>query len=672
MADHRFRRSAMFLQPVFLFRRQVLGQEAFHRRVEIKAVFFVVEAVAFVILHHVFDRHAALAQAFDDLVRLRLVDARIVGALRHEQRSLDAVSVQGRRDCRQQLLVLDRIADHLVHLVEERFPVRRDGLHEGEHVGDADIIDRRRIQVRREGDSGQRRIPAVGAAVDRYPLGIGDALLDQPLHAIGDVVLHGLAPLLERRFPELAAVAGRAAVVHLQHGIAAVGQQLHFRVVAPDVAHPRAAVRIDDHRQVLRIFAERQRQVAVDHQAVARLVLHRLHFRHVFFGDGGIDVGQPGQRAALAVEQVAAALGAVVVGGHDPGRFVLGVRLRDDFVAGQFFLQGLVQGFALRIEEFVLGFPGGVADLGQHLAFLRVSQAFDVDFGVFIQQLLFLGGFGIEDHDRFLIAAEVGRDIQFLVVEGEEQRVDRILERGGQYGLERRAFGGAVQQAGVDAVGSGGGPDLAVVVGDPALDVAGILGHKLFGAALDVDAVDVEHFRIALVVADQDFILVVFQVVDDLGAHLGVGRKVFQALAVAAHRHHVEIFIAAEILGEQDVIVAFPEITADVARFLGGDAQRRGVRTDGPDKDVHAALPGLHEADVFAVGRNLEAALLRIAEEIAHRILLERACRQGIAAQYGQAETCCGNHLINSAHQIPPKILQVVVVSCRCVFCRCG
>ncbi len=184
-------------------------------------------------------------------------------------------------------------------------------------------------------------------------------------------------------------------------------------------------------------------------------------------GDGRIDIGQLGQRAGLAVEQVAAALGAVIVGRHYPLRFVLGVRLRDDFVARQFFLQGFVQGFALRIEEFVLGFPGGVADIGQHLAFLRVGKSVDVDFGMFIQQLFFLRRFRIEDDDRLFVAAKVGRGVELLVVEGKEQRADRILEGSRQHGFERLAFRRAIQQAGVDAVGSGRGAHLAVVIGNP-------------------------------------------------------------------------------------------------------------------------------------------------------------------------------------------------------------
>ena len=56
--------------------------------------------------------------------------------------------------------------------------------------------------------------------------------------APGDVVLHLVAPLLVAGVQELLAVAGRAAEVRLQHGVAAVGEELREAVVAPGVAAP--------------------------------------------------------------------------------------------------------------------------------------------------------------------------------------------------------------------------------------------------------------------------------------------------------------------------------------------------------------------------------------------------------------------------------------------------
>ena len=149
-------------------------------------------------------------------------------------------------------------------------PVGRDRIHESEQVCDAHVIDRRGVEVGCKSDAGERGVAAVTAAVDGDSLWIGDALLDQPLHAVGDVVLHLVAPLLESCLPELSPVAGRAAEIHLQHGVAAIGQELDLRIVAPAVARPRAAVRVNHHWQILRLPSRREREVAVDREAVAR------------------------------------------------------------------------------------------------------------------------------------------------------------------------------------------------------------------------------------------------------------------------------------------------------------------------------------------------------------------------------------------------------------------
>ena len=203
------------------------------------------------------------------------------------------------------------------HLGQHRFPIGRDGLHEGEQVGHAHVVHRRRVQVGREGHAGQRGVAAVAGAVDADALGIGDALLDQPGHAIADVVLHLQAPLAEAGFPEAAAIAGRAPEVHLQHAETPVRQELHFGVVAPAVARPGTAVRIDDACQVLRIAASRQRQVAVDGEAVAALVADRLHARHAGLRQRRVQVGQLAQCVRGGVVQVSRARRAVVVGGDD-------------------------------------------------------------------------------------------------------------------------------------------------------------------------------------------------------------------------------------------------------------------------------------------------------------------------------------------------------------------
>src|SRR5690606_1215702 len=97
----------------------------------------------------------------------------------------------------------------------------------------------------------QRGIAAEAAAVDADALLVGVAVADGPLGGVDDVVLDSLAPLLVAGVLEALAVAAGAAVVDLQHRVAAAGQQLGFPVERPAVARAdRPTVRVDDHRQV--------------------------------------------------------------------------------------------------------------------------------------------------------------------------------------------------------------------------------------------------------------------------------------------------------------------------------------------------------------------------------------------------------------------------------------
>ena len=79
----------------------------------------------------------------------------------------------------------------------------------------------------------------------------GDALVDRPLHGVKQIVVHRTGPLKVAGVDEVLAEPGGAAIVNAQHGIAAVGQPLVPRIVAPVIARPRPAVDEQDHRQRL-------------------------------------------------------------------------------------------------------------------------------------------------------------------------------------------------------------------------------------------------------------------------------------------------------------------------------------------------------------------------------------------------------------------------------------
>src|SRR3546814_17793482 len=108
------------------------------------------------------------------------------------------------------------------------------------------------------------------ATVDADAILVRVALFDRPFRGVDDVVLDAFGPLLVAGIPEGLAVAARAAVIHLEHEIAAAGKQLRFAVETTAVARTdRAAVRVGDHRQVAAIRAVRDGQVAMDAIAVS-------------------------------------------------------------------------------------------------------------------------------------------------------------------------------------------------------------------------------------------------------------------------------------------------------------------------------------------------------------------------------------------------------------------
>ena len=84
-----------------------------------------------------------------------------------------------------------------MHLVKKRFPIGWDRFHERKQIRDAHIIDCCRVEIGRVGNSRQRGVTAVTPAVNRKALRVGNALFDQPLDTVSDVVLHRFTPLLE-------------------------------------------------------------------------------------------------------------------------------------------------------------------------------------------------------------------------------------------------------------------------------------------------------------------------------------------------------------------------------------------------------------------------------------------------------------------------------------------
>ena len=87
-----------------------------------------------------------------------------------------------------------------------------------------------------------------------------------------------------------------------------------------------------------------------------------------------------------------------------------------------------------------LEFPGIERGKGQHLSFLRKSQAIDIDFKILVNKLRLLCGLGIDYHDGRFIAIDVRTGIDCFVIESVKLRGTLLAEIRGQHGLEFRTL----------------------------------------------------------------------------------------------------------------------------------------------------------------------------------------------------------------------------------------
>jgi len=250
-------------------------------------------------------------------------------------------------------------------------------------------------------------------------------------------------------------------------------------------------VGIHDHGQVLGVvhgLAHGQRQVALDLQTVARSVVDRDHLGHLLLFDPRREVCQLGHRVGLDVVEVIGAHRAVAACIDDV--FVLGlVRAGDaDGIAAQVLLHAAEHLARRLVEEVARGaFVAGVGDAEQFLLRVAVPDVVQVVFVVYVELFDLLARCGIHQHEGDLVASEVGDGVDLLVVGGEGGERDALLEVGRQHGAERLGFGFAVADLRIDAVHDGvSHAQAAVVVGLPALNVAGILAQHRHLARVEV------------------------------------------------------------------------------------------------------------------------------------------------------------------------------------------
>ena len=107
--------------------------------------------------------------------------------------------------------------------------------------------------------------------------------LDRPFDHVDQIVMDLAGVLLLACGDEGFAETSRAAIIHREHSIAAVGQPLMIAAIAENIARPWTAVHDEHHRQrfwrAVTFDFGRQRQVRNKGEAVARFGLDGMHRR---------------------------------------------------------------------------------------------------------------------------------------------------------------------------------------------------------------------------------------------------------------------------------------------------------------------------------------------------------------------------------------------------------
>jgi hypothetical protein len=171
----------------------------------------------------------------------------------------------------------------------------------------------------------------------------------------------------------------------------------------------------------------------------------------------------------------------------------------------------------------------------------------------------------------------------------------------------------------------------------PSASVTQVLGNRLDLSALDVDPMDVEQRGMALVHRDQQLGRSRARVVDQLHAHVVERSEVARVGLRGGEigRVQVIVLVAALVLHVQDLLaVARPQVAGDAARAIVGDAHLV-VLADGAHPHVEAAVLGRKVRQLRAIGRDLDAGLLRVVEEVLQRDERDRRFCHGLSLRAG-------------------------------------
>ena len=226
-----------------------------------------VEAVRLVILDQPLDRLVGVLQCRAHPLGVHDRNAHVFAAVNQHHGSSDVGGVVDRRVAGQLGLILADGGLQVALAIGRELDVAA-AVHQLQ-IAQADVADRAAEHLRFACGTHQRGVAAKAGADDAGALAVGVALRDGPTRGVDQVVDHAAAPLPIAGSFETLAIATGAAEVHLQHGVAATGQQLRPRLPQPAVACAmRAAVGEHHERRQGVAVLGRGGQVAVQGEPV--------------------------------------------------------------------------------------------------------------------------------------------------------------------------------------------------------------------------------------------------------------------------------------------------------------------------------------------------------------------------------------------------------------------
>ena len=503
-----------------------------------------------------------------------------------------------------------------VHDFASGFPVGRNRVEQREQIRRADNIDGRAIQIGGKGDAGQGRVSAVGPAQNPDALRIGDAFVHQIFHAPGEIVLHLRAPLAIAGVEEFLPVARRAAKIRHEHGIAAIGEELRQRIVAPLVAHPRSAVRNKQRRQTLRRQPLRQGQISGDFQAVGRFVTHRLHGRERFARQFLADFVLEREGPTVAVEQIRLARLDIAVRADQPLPLIRGAGNDRNLTAWKLGLQPSIIRFKRLVAEIPALAIVGIKRRHQFIGVFGEPRRSKVN----VPQRIGFHGFqlarrGIQKRERRKIQrALVGLNVNTLRVPVKLHRIASLKDIAGVDGRETAGIHAQnfliarvlhpLSQA-----------QIAFQIEDPGRNSVGVPANERALAGGDTQLVEIVPALVAIVEADIDHVRIALGRAEQHHPHpFQVGEiarwrsiTVLGRSGAGINRVDVEVLVAGVVFHVDDVLaVPSPQESCNRPGSLGGH-QTRGAEWIGGllDPNIARFLPRFKKRDVFAVGREL-------------------------------------------------------------------